>query len=66
MRALGERYAGFKAQTSNIPFAAIAQGRQGLRLGEIWWRLLVGLVLFAVVLMLHPMLFGVSPLGPVT
>jgi uncharacterized membrane protein len=63
MRALGDRYAGFKAQTSNIPFAAIAQGRQKLKLGEIWWRLLVGLALFLVVLMLHPMLFGVNPLG---
>ena len=63
MRALGERYAAFKAQTSNIPFAAIAQGRQALKIGEIWWRLLVALALFAVVLMFHGKMFGVNPLG---
>jgi uncharacterized membrane protein len=63
MRALGDRYAAFKAQTSNIPFAAIIQGRQRLKLGEIWWRLLVGLALFALVLMFHAKLFGVNPLG---
>jgi len=62
-RALGERYAAFKAQTSNIPFAAIAQGRQKLKLGEIWWRLLVGLVVYGLVLAAHPYLFGVNPLG---
>jgi uncharacterized membrane protein len=63
LRALGERYAGFMAQTSNIPFAAIIQGRQKLKIGEIWWRLLVALALFAVVLMFHAKMFGVNPLG---
>ena len=63
MRALGDRYAAFKAQTSNIPFAAIIQGRQSLKIGEIWWRLLVALALFAVVMRFHTQLFGVSPLG---
>lgn len=63
MRALGERYAAFKAQTSNIPFVAIIQGRQSLKLGEIWWRLLVAVVVFVGVLMVHRYAFGVSPLG---
>ena len=63
MRALGDRYAAFKAQTSNIPFAAIIQGRQKLKLGEIWWRLLVAVIVFAIVLWAHPRLFGVNPLG---
>ena len=63
MRAVGDRYAAFKAQTSNIPFVAIAQGRQTLKLGEIWWRLLVALALFGVVLMFHAKMFGVNPLG---
>jgi uncharacterized membrane protein len=63
MRALGDRYAAFKAQTSNIPFAAILQGRQTFNLGEIWWRLLVGLVVYGLVLAAHPYLFGVNPLG---
>ena len=63
MRALGDRYAAFKAHTSNIPFAAILQGRQKLKLGEIWWRLIVAVVVFAAVLWAHPYAFGVSPLG---
>ena len=63
MRALGASYAAFKARTSNIPFAAIVQDRQTFSLGEIWWRLLVGLVVYALVLAAHPYLFGVNPLG---
>ena len=63
MRALGDKYAAFKAQTSNIPFAAIVQGRQKLKLGEIWWRLVVAVLVFAAVLMGHRYAFGVNPLG---
>jgi uncharacterized membrane protein len=62
-RALGVRYTGFKSKTSNLPFAAIAQGRQSFNIGEIWWRLSVGLVVWGAVVLLHPMLFGVRPLG---
>jgi uncharacterized membrane protein len=62
-RALGERYTVFKSKTSNVPFAAIAQGRQSFNIGEIWWRLAVGFLVWAVILMVHPMLFGVRPLG---
>lgn len=63
MRSLGDRYAAFKARTSNIPFAAIVQGRQSLKLGEIWWRLLIGVAVWAAVLMGHRAMFGVNPLG---
>ena len=63
LRALGQPYADFVAQTSNIPFAAIAQGRQSLKVGEIWWRVIVALVLYALILWLHPRMFGVNPLG---
>ena len=39
-RALGKTWDAFAAQTSNIPFLAMAQGRQRLSLGEIgWWRI---------------------------
>lgn len=62
-RALGERYAVFKSKTSNIPFAAIAQGRQSFKIGEIWWRLLVAVAVWALVLYFHPRLFGANPLG---
>ena len=63
LRALGQPYADFMAQTSNIPFAAIIQGRQSLNLGEIWWRLLVAVAIWVAVLLGHPYLFGVNPLG---
>lgn len=58
-KALGEDWQRFAASTSNIPFVAIAQGRTRLVWQEIgWWRPAVGLVLFGVVLTLHPWLFG--------
>jgi uncharacterized membrane protein len=63
IRALGDRYAAFKAQTSNIPFAAIIQGRQPFKIGEIWWRLLVGVAVWIAVLIGHRSMFGVNPLG---
>lgn len=63
LRALGQPYADFMAQTSNIPFLAILQGRQRLDLGEIWWRLLVAVAIWVAVLLGHPYLFGVNPLG---
>jgi uncharacterized membrane protein len=62
-RALGDRYRAFMARTSNLPFAAIAQGRQSFRLGEIWWRLLAALAVWALVLWAHPYFTGRYPLG---
>lgn len=62
-RALGRKWDAFAAQTSNVPFLAIAQHRQRLSLGEIgWWRLALGLVLWAAVAWGHPYLFGVRAL----
>ena len=34
-----EGLAEFEAVTSNVPFVAIAQGRNRFVLGEMWWRL---------------------------
>ena len=62
-RALGERWDAFAAQTSNIPFAAILAGRQTLNIGEIgWWRLMLGVLVYAALLFAHPYAFGVSPM----
>lgn len=59
---LGEGWKRFAAATSNVPFRAIVEGRNRLRLAEIgWWRILAGLLLYAVLLALHPWLFGVKP-----
>jgi uncharacterized membrane protein len=56
---LGEHWKRFAASTSNIPFAAIAQGRNKLVWREIgWWRPATGLALFALLLYFHPWLFG--------
>ncbi len=55
-------YALYKAVTSNIPFAAIVDGRNHLSLAEIgWWRLGLSVVIFVVILVNHAALFGVDP-----
>jgi uncharacterized membrane protein len=52
------------ATTSIIPFAAVAQGRNRFAPGEIGWpTLLIGIVAWAVLLWLHPWLFGVPPVA---
>jgi uncharacterized membrane protein len=59
---LGEDWARFAALTSNLPFAAIAKGRNRLVLREIGWaRPAVGVALYIVVILFHPWLFGVRP-----
>jgi len=58
----GDGWRRFAAATSNVPFVAIAQGRNRFDAAEIGWvKPLVGLVLFAVLLAVHPWLFGVRP-----
>lgn len=60
-RVLGETWDAFAARTSNVPFAAIADGRQTLSLAEIgWWRILAAILLWLVLTWAHPMLFGVA------
>jgi len=52
------------AATSIVPFAAIAQGRNRFVPGEIGWLPpVIGVVAWAVVLYLHPWLFGVAPVA---
>jgi uncharacterized membrane protein len=58
----GAQWQRFVAMTSNLPCAAILAGRQRLAVAEIGWlRLAVTLLLYAVLLALHPWLFGTSP-----
>lgn len=49
----------FEAVTSNMPFAAIAQGRNRFKAGEIGWRFIVALALVGLVAWAHPMVIGV-------
>ena len=59
---LGDDWRRFAAITSNVPFVAIATGRNQFRLGEIGgWKILVGLAFYIAVLFLHPALFGARP-----
>jgi len=57
-----DNWARFAAETSWLPFQAIAQRRASLSLGDIgWWRPLLAVVIYAVfVLFAHQWLFGVS------
>lgn len=62
-RKFGEKWDRFTAVTSNVPFAAIAQGRNSLELAELgWWRIALALVIFAAILTFHATLFGASAL----
>ena len=52
----------FESLTSNLPFVAIAQGRNRIVWREIGWlKPAIGLAAFALLLLLHPLLFGVRP-----
>jgi uncharacterized membrane protein len=61
-RKLGAAWEAFSAKTSNVPFVAIAQGRNEFRTGEIvGWRCWAALAIFLVILFAHYRLFHVSP-----
>jgi uncharacterized membrane protein len=61
-----ENWARFAAVTSNAPFVAILRGQNKLVLGEMVWRLLVALVVFALMIYLHPRLIGVPAISTVS
>jgi len=59
-RSLGDLWQTYLQKTSNVPFVAIAQGRNHLSLGEMTdFRLLVALVVWMTFWMLHARFFGV-------
>ncbi len=58
----GEDWQRFAALTSNVPFVAIAQGRNRFAAGEIGLvRTVFGLLLYGGFLLTHAWLFGVNP-----
>lgn len=64
-RAMGASWDAFAARTSNLPFGAIASGRQafGPALSEIgWWRTALAAAVTAALALAHPYLFGVAAL----
>ena len=61
-RTIGVDWQRFAAVTSNVPFAAIVQGRNRFRFDEIGWiKVLAGLALYLLLAFLHPYLFGGRP-----
>ena len=57
-----EAWSGFARATSLFPLAAIAGGRNRLDLADIgWWRIALGLALFALFGAFHQYLFGARP-----
>lgn len=63
-RQYGPSWQRFTAKTSFVPFLAVLTGRARLSLAEIgWWRIAVAVLLWGLLLHLHPWLFGASPLG---
>jgi len=59
---LGADWERFARATSNVPFVAIAQGRNRFDAGEIGFKTLgIGLALYVAFLLLHPWLFGARP-----
>src|SRR5262249_46844193 len=58
-----EGWAPFAAVTSNVPFAAIVQGRNRIVFGEMWWRLLIAATAFVGMGFLHARALGV-PAAP--
>lgn len=61
-RTLGSDWERFVSVTSNVPFAAIVQGRNRFRFEEIGWKkVLIGLAVYLAILILHPYLFGARP-----
>ena len=55
-----ESFARFEAVSSNVPFAAILQGRNRLALGEVALPLMVGLAAALVIAWAHERLFGAA------
>jgi uncharacterized membrane protein len=60
---LGDDWRRFAAVTSNVPFVAIAGGRNQLKLREIGgWKVLLGLAAYVALLLAHYRLFGAHAL----
>jgi uncharacterized membrane protein len=62
-RALGPAWLSFAAQTSIVPFAAIAAGRTRFKPNEIAaWQWVAAIITYSLFLGGHSYIFGVSPL----
>jgi uncharacterized membrane protein len=63
-RRFGAAWERYEAATSNVPFAAIVQGRNRFVWREIGWgRVAFAAAVFGAFLVVHPMVVGGNPLG---
>jgi uncharacterized membrane protein len=61
---LGATYRDFLAETSFIPGAALIAGKQRWKAADTPWRAIaIGALLTAILIAMHPILFGGNPLG---
>jgi uncharacterized membrane protein len=64
LRELGDSYRGFMAQTSFVPFGALATGRQQWNRSDLpLTAITIGIVLSLAIVFLHPFIFGGNPAG---
>jgi uncharacterized membrane protein len=64
LQEIGEPYRRFVAETSFFPGVAVFDGRQGRRSDDMpWVAIAIGTAATVLLTMLHPMIFGGSPLG---
>jgi len=61
-RTSSEEFARFEAKTSNVPFAAVLQGKNRPVMREVWLPLVLGLALALGAAALHPHFFGAAVL----
>jgi uncharacterized membrane protein len=56
---LGSHWQDYEDATSNVPFLAIIQGRNSLKLRELWLPLLIGMLAYGILLWRHEWVSGV-------
>ncbi|MFV2093715.1 MAG: NnrU family protein [Hyphomicrobiales bacterium] len=60
---IGDAWERLQKVTSFLPFGAILTGRNRLAIGEIWWRVVLGLAAWAAFIFYHGTIIGVSAMG---
>jgi len=64
LEEIGDKYRRFMAETSFFPGAALMSGRQQWTANDTpWLAILIGVATAALMVAVHPMLFGGNPLG---
>jgi len=58
--AYGSDWQKFASETSIMPFGAILQGRNSFKAGELGWKGLLGVALYAALVYFHASIFGIS------